>query len=109
LPVLLLGAEALRRDNEDAILRHAAAGELGEANRDVVRQRRRAAHVEAELHGARHLVDVLPARPGGAHEALLDLALVERDGLGDPDHGAGRTAPSDGLILTTASRSAAIM
>ena len=45
----------------------------------VVRQRRRAAHVEAQLHRGRELVDVLPAGTGGAHEALLDLAVVDAD------------------------------
>src|SRR5690606_31596857 len=42
--------------------------------------------VEAQLHGARHLVHVLPARPAGAQEALLDFARVDRDAAGDADH-----------------------
>ena len=46
-----------------------AAGEPHQPRAHVVRQRRRAAHVEAQLHRGRELVDVLPARPGGADEA----------------------------------------
>ena len=46
------------------------------------------AHIEAELDGRRDLVDVLTARPGGAYEALFDLALVYGNGVGNP-HGDG--------------------
>ena len=55
------------------------AGEPLEPRAHVVGQRRRAARVEAQLHGGRHLVDVLPARAGGADEAFLALALVDAD------------------------------
>ena len=51
------------------------------------RERRRSPHVEAKLHRGRKLVDVLAARPRGAHEAFLDLALVDVDMGGDADHG----------------------
>src|SRR3977135_3997437 len=44
------------------------------------------ADLKAELHRARHLVDVLPARPGSADEAFVDLALVENEPFGDRDH-----------------------
>ena len=36
-------------------------------------------YVEAQLDRGRELVDVLPARPRGADEALLDLTLVDAD------------------------------
>ena len=42
----------------------------------LVRERR-GADVEAQLHGGRHLVHVLAARPGGADEALVEIALVD--------------------------------
>ena len=46
----------------------------------VVIERRRAAGVEPQLHGGRHLVDVLPARPRCANERLLELGVVDDDG-----------------------------
>ena len=50
-------------------------------------QRLGAAHVETQLHRARHLVDVLPARSGGAHEAPGELVLAERDDGSGLQHG----------------------
>ena len=44
----------------------------------IGRQRRRVAHVEAQLHRGRGLVDVLAARSGGAHEGFVDLRRIER-------------------------------
>ena len=43
--------------------------------------------VEAQLRGGRELVDVLPAGTGGAHEADLDVVLVDREVAGNPQHG----------------------
>ena len=45
--------------------------------------KRRDPAVESQLDGGCHLVHVLPAGPGRAHEPLIDLALVERNGAGD--------------------------
>ena len=36
------------------------------------------------------LVDVLPARAGGADEADLDVVLVDREVAGNPQHGVHR-------------------
>src|SRR6185312_9632523 len=60
--VARLVAVLLRHDDDDAVLGQAVAGERHQANGDVIRQRRRASRVEAQLHRRRHLVDVLPAR-----------------------------------------------
>ena len=35
--------------------------------------------VEAELHGRGDLIDILPARAGGADEFLMDFFLTDRD------------------------------
>src|SRR5262249_34389362 len=86
LPVALLGAVALRGDDEHAVERHPPAGEAGQPQPHVLAQIRRAAHVEAKLHRARELVDVLAARTGSADEALLELVLVDADRVGDADH-----------------------
>src|SRR5262249_43899223 len=92
LPVAFLGAVALRGDHEHARLGEAAAGDAREPRPHVLAQARRAAHVEAKLDRARELVDVLSARAGGADEALLELILVDADGVGDADHRAARHA-----------------
>ena len=52
----------------------------------VVRQRD-LARVETQLRRGRELVDVLPARAGGADEADLDVVLVDREVAGNPQHG----------------------
>ena len=51
--------------------------------------------IEAQLGRGRELVDVLPARPGGADEADLDVVLVDREVAGNPQHGVteGRDDP----------------
>ena len=57
-------------DDDHAVLGQPLAGQLHQPDRDVVRQRRRTPHVEAQLHRRRDLVDVLPAGAGRADEGL---------------------------------------
>jgi hypothetical protein len=40
-------------------------------------------HVEAELHGRGDLIEILPARPGGADEFLMDFFFTDRDRVGN--------------------------
>ena len=54
------------------------AGQPLEPHAHGLGQRRRAARIEPQLHRGRHLVDVLPARPRGAHERLLQLGVSIR-------------------------------
>src|SRR6266568_953307 len=61
--IALLGAMPLRGDDKHALARETLAREPLEPHAHVMRQRGRMAHVETQLHGARELVDVLPARP----------------------------------------------
>src|SRR5215471_2929876 len=84
--VALLGAMALRGDDQHAVAGEALAGKPLEPRAHPVGQARRAAHVEAQLHRGGELVDVLPAGPRGADKAFLELALVDLDSA-DPDHG----------------------
>src|SRR4030095_3397769 len=42
--------------------------------------------VEAKLDGGRDLVDVLASGSRGPDKAFVDLTLVERQRIGDPDH-----------------------
>src|SRR5579862_378439 len=88
LPIAPLGAVALRDDDQHAVAGQPRAGEPLQSGAHVVGQRRRVPHVEAKLHRGRELVDVLPARPRRAHEAFFDFALVDRDAVGDVNHGA---------------------
>ena len=75
--VARLAREFLREDDDHAVLRRPRARQLDQLDRDVVGKARRAARVEAQLHGGRNLVDILPAGAGGANESLDDLALVD--------------------------------
>jgi len=36
--------------------------------------------IEAELHGRGDLIDILPARSGGADELLMNFFLIDRAG-----------------------------
>ena len=76
LAVARLARELLGEDDDYAILGRPRAGELDEADRNIVRQARRPPGVEPKLDRACDLVDVLPARSRGAHETFDDLALV---------------------------------
>src|SRR5579863_1616256 len=87
--VALLGAEALRVNHDHAVLGHAVAGEPDEA-RLRIRRQRDPARVEAQLRGSGELVDVLAARPGGAHEGNIELVLVDHKVAGNPQHGVTR-------------------
>ena len=79
LAVALLRAEALGADDEHALVRDAPPGEPHQPVAHGERQAAGMAHVETQLDRGRDLVDVLPARPRGADEALLEVALVDRD------------------------------
>src|SRR3954447_25113208 len=84
-------------DHQDAFGREPLAGERDQPRLHLGRQRR-PVDVEPQLHRRRHLVDVLSARTRGADEALLDLALVERQRRRDLQH--------DGPALSVRSGSA---
>ena len=53
---------------------------------------------EAQLHGARHLVDVLAAGPGGADEFPLQLLVGDRDVLRDDNERHRRRLISRGSV-----------
>src|SRR6266566_3233703 len=86
LAVARLGAMAVGVDHEYAVAGEPAAGEAFEPRAHVVGKALGAAHVEAQLNGARKLVDVLSAGARGANEVLLELALGDADRRGDADH-----------------------
>ena len=57
--VLFLSAVAPRFDDEHSIAGHAATTQAYQASLDLLRQRRRMPHVEAELHRGGHFVHAL--------------------------------------------------
>ncbi len=75
LSILLLGTMALAQQDDLAFLGGPAARQREKADLDLVGQRRRAAHVEAQPHRGRDLVDVLPARSRGTDELERELLL----------------------------------
>ena len=93
--VAFLGAEALGVDHDHAFLGHALAGNPVQPQACVLRQRD-LARIETELGCGRELVDVLPARAGGADEADLDIVLVDREVAGNPQHGVHRKSSCPG-------------
>ena len=73
--------------HQEAVVANALARQADQPVANVGRQRRRAAHVEPQPDGRRHLVDVLAARPRRANELELDLVFVDRDAGIDSNHG----------------------
>ncbi len=86
LPVTLLGAMLLRDDDDDTVLGEALSCETHQSHGDFVWQRRRLPRVETQLHGRRHLVDVLPTGTRCPHKRFRNLGLLDRDRVGDADH-----------------------
>ena len=103
LPIALLVAKALRHDDDGAVLRHALSRDARQLLAQMVRKigRRR---IEAQLDRRGDLVDVLPARPRGAHEALLDQALVDRNGRCHLNHGRTVAQPKENCSVEARSR-----
>ena len=77
---------ALRRDNQHAGLGHAPAGERPKPRAHRRRQIGRIGDIEAQLNRRLHLLDVLTAGAGRAHEIFMQLAFVDGDGRGDLNH-----------------------
>ena len=63
LSVPLLRAEPLRGDDHHPVIGQSLSGQPLKALPHIVGQIRRMAHVEAQLHGGRNLVDILPTGP----------------------------------------------
>src|SRR6266852_7072729 len=87
--VALLGAMTLGRDHQHAVAGQPPPRKPLQPCPHLVRQRRRTAHVEAQLHRRGKLVDILPAGAGSTDKAFRDLAIVDRDVIVDADHGTG--------------------
>ena len=76
--VHLLAAVLLRLDHQLAGARQALVLHLQQPRLEPFRQRR-GGDVEAQVHRARDLVDVLPARAGGTHRGQFDFAFGDND------------------------------
>jgi hypothetical protein len=73
-------------DDDHAGIGHPASGKTLETGHHVGWNDRRASGVEAEFDGCGYFVDVLAPGTSGAHEAELEVALVQRQSGGDVDH-----------------------
>src|ERR1700722_57173 len=110
-PIALLGALAHGLEQNGTVVDELLAGEAPQAishrhrQADILRQQ------EAQLRGARHLVDVLPAGPRGANELPFQF-LVRNDDVGRDDQGHGNEralqsrSECPGFDCTTISRCA---
>ena len=87
LAVLSLRAMFAAVEYQNTLGRHAPTGERGQSRFDVW-GKRRGSDVEAQLDGSGDLVHILPAGSRGAHEPLLNLALVRRKRAVDRSHGS---------------------
>src|SRR5262245_20413582 len=74
-----------RVNQQHAVNCQPVARQFHQPGLDVVRQRG-TADVEPQLDGGGHLVDILTARTGRAHELLVDLTLVDGQTGGDAKH-----------------------
>ena len=91
LAVAFLATVALGNDDDDALARQPMPSEPPQSLAHIFRERARARQVEAELHRARHLVDILAAGTGCADKAFLDLAVIEKQVTVNRDqHSASR-------------------
>jgi len=86
LAIPLLGAEAARIDDQNAILRCTVPRQAEQSLSNVIGQSRRVGGVEAQLHGCCRLVDILSPRSRAMDEGFLDLCFVYGDGLGYLNH-----------------------
>ena len=85
-PVLLLGAVLFGLDQDLAVVGRPRPGQFEQALFNLRRQRRRIGRVEAQLHRRGDLVDVLPARPAGAHKFNFDFLVRNRENGADFKH-----------------------
>ena len=90
-------------DHDHAVLGHALTSQSIQPYGGILRQRDFSG-VEAQLGCGGELVDVLPARAGGADEADLDVVLVDGKVAGNPQHGVhrkveNRQAQNSGFVL----------
>src|SRR6266446_4761206 len=81
--VALLGAVVARNDEDRAVRGEPPSAQGLEARLDAVREHRAALEIKAQLRRGRDLVDVLPARAGGAYERQRQLAVRNLDASGD--------------------------
>src|SRR5208283_5068818 len=88
-PVLLPRAVRLREDDEHAFLGEPCPGEALEAPFQSFIEGSRTIHVEAQMRGGFHFIDILPARPARARKSKSEFMLLDgnirRDF--DPWHG----------------------
>src|SRR5579862_1167288 len=94
LTIARLGTVALRDDDKHTFIGQPRAREPLQPIAHIVWEGRRVPYVEAKLHRGGKLVDVLPTRARGAHETLVDFALVDGNVGGDMNHDSILSCPA---------------
>jgi len=101
LAIRALGTKASGLDAQHAISPDSPARQTPQPCANILRQGGAGEDIESQADSRRHLVDVLPARPGGANEVKMNLAFVDGETAGDLDHVCGslgrRSSPSCSL------------
>ena len=86
LAVFVLRSKPPGMDYNDTLISETFAGQAHEPVTHVLRQREGVGRVKAELHGRRHLIDVLTSRSRGENKLLLDLVFLDGYGLSNSNH-----------------------
>jgi len=86
LAVLLLSAEPSGIDDQITLFAHALPAQTGKAVSNLFRKGTGMGHIEAELHGRTHLIDILTSRAGGANELFMNFFLIDSDRAGNSNH-----------------------
>lgn len=101
LAIRSLGTKASGLDAQHAISPDSSARQTPQPCANILRQGGAGEDIESQADSRGYLVDVLPARPGGANEVEMNLAFVNGEIWGDLDHFSGslgrRSLPSCSL------------
>ncbi len=87
-PVACLMPVALGLDDDHATLSGPASSEGDQSFAHRLRERFRPHGIKPQVHRARHLINVLAARPGRPNKRNLKLFWVKLNLVGDINHGS---------------------
>ena len=105
--VLLLAALAARGEQDAAVVDELLSREAAQPISGRDRQAGVPRQQKPQLHGARHLVDVLAAGTGGTDEFPFQFLVGNDDVLGDDEgHGGTRSVEIRGRVVHDGSRAA---
>lgn len=97
--IMLLRAEALRKQAEDTLGIYPPAGELEQAGAHRIRQSIRAHNIKAQLNRRRDFVDVLTPRSGSAHKTEFQLRITQPDAARNLDAARANQTPASSSAM----------